>query len=177
MIITEQTINTFQSESGLCLYFAEGLRSFSYDYKQLRRKGLTPEKMACLEILGFTENDEYVHIKFMAPKTKEITVSYLFNKIAKYAHTERAYKNLSAIFKKLLPSYNFYETSYGIGMEALFLTHEQVLKRAQPLCDFLNSIDLKFETEYSDASWVYRFKISKSKDNLEKINNYAKNLC
>ena len=127
--------------------------------------------------MGFDKLDRYTCLKFKAPKTKEITVSYLFDKYNKYLGQEQAYQNLSAIFKKLLPSYNFYETTYGVGMEALFLTHEQVLKRAEPLLKLLNKLAIEYNTEYSDASWVYRFKISKSNDNLEKINNYAKNLC
>lgn len=177
MIITEQTIKTFKSETGLGLYFGKSSRSFLYDYKELTRKGLTLEKMSYLEILGFNENNEYICVKFKTPKTKEIIVSYLFDKVNKYLGQEQAYKNLSAIFKKLLPSYNFYETTYGVGMEALFLTHEQVLKRAEPLLKLLNKLAIEYNTEYSGANWVYRFKISKSKDNLEKINNYAKNLC
>lgn len=177
MIITERTIKTFESETGLMLYFFTTSCSWPYDHNEIKRNSWSYNKFNYCEILGFNENNEYICVKFKTPKTKEITVSYLFDKCNKYLGQEQAYKNLSAIFKKLLPSYNFYETTYGVGMEALFLTHEQVLKRAEPLLKLLNKLAIEYNTEYSGASWVYRFKISKSKDNLEKINNYAKNLC
>jgi hypothetical protein len=33
----------------------------------------------------------------------------------------------------------------------------------------LNSLGIEYTTEYSDANWVFRFKISKSKKNIEII--------
>jgi hypothetical protein len=77
--------------------------------------------------------------------------------------------NLQKVFAKVLPNYNFYATSYGVGMDAYFKSHDKILQIASPLIELLNSNNIEYYTEYSDASWVFRFKISRSKENIKRL--------
>ena len=171
MKVHEQTIKTFETESGLHLYFGYGLKTFCYKLAELKRAGESLESCTSVEISGFDkETDAYICVKFNAPKNKEITLQYLFEKVEKAKNKENTYKNLRSVFGKMLPSYAFYTTSYGIGMDALFKSHEGVKKAAQSLCDFLDTHKIEYKNEYSDAAWVYRFVISKNQENINKIN-------
>lgn len=171
MNIKEQTIKSFEYETGLALFFGFGLRTISYELAELKRAGESLKTCTSCEILGFDKDtDQFIDIKFNAPKNKEITLQYLFNRVDKAMNKENTYKNLRAVFEKMLPSYAFYATSYGIGMDALFKSHEGVKKAAKGLCDFLDSKGIEYRNEYSDAAWVYRFVISKSQENISKIN-------
>lgn len=54
----------------------------------------------------------------------------------------------------------FYTTLYGIGMWAIFSTRKDMVKNAD-LSRFLTDRKVPFSNEWSDAGWVYRFKIGK----------------
>jgi hypothetical protein len=171
MRISEQTIKTFETESGLFLFFGFGLATYHYQLSELKRGDGNLESCTSCQILGFDKDTgKYVCIKFNAPKNKEIIPTYLFDKVAKSMNKENTYKNLRRVFEKMLPSYAFYATSYGVGMDALFKSHETVIQAAQGLCDFLDKNGIEYKNEYSDAAWVYRFVISKSRKNIDKIN-------
>lgn len=64
-------------------------------------------------------------------------------------------KNHNRVYKQL-----FYTTLYGIGFWALFSTEKDV-HIANDLKKYLNENGIKFTNEFSDAQWVYRFKINK----------------
>lgn len=72
-----------------------------------------------------------------------------------------------------LIKYGFYNTEYGIGIFCFFET-EYVRGAIQKMKDFLNSISVPFANEYSDARWVYRFKLNLSK---EQHGNILKQFC
>jgi len=63
----------------------------------------------------------------------------------------------------ILCRYGFYPTEYGIGIFCLFNT-KYVTNSILKMVEFLNSNNIPFSNEFSDAKWVYRFKI-----NLDKI--------
>jgi len=42
--------------------------------------------------------------------------------------------------------------------------------------ELLDSAGISYTNEYSDARQVFRFKISKSKSNIEKLEEYIKNI-
>jgi len=62
-----------------------------------------------------------------------------------------------------LIKYGFYNTEYGIGIFCFFET-DYVRGAIQKMNDFLNSIAVPFANEYSDARWVYRFKLNLTKE-------------
>lgn len=172
MNITEKTIEIFENETGLKIWVGFGLRSISYELNDFLRRGGNLAEATSLQILGFEKyTDRFIDINFIAPKNKEITVEYLFNKVDKYLNRENCYQNLSCIFKKILPSCNFYATTYGIGVDTLYKSLDDGKKNIQILENFLKENKIEYYTEYSEACWVYRFVISKNINNINKIKN------
>ncbi len=64
------------------------------------------------------------------------------------ANQDRVYKGL------------FYTTLYGIGFWAIFSTKKDI-ETAGSLANYLKSNAVEYKNEWSDAGWVYRFKINK----------------
>ena len=172
MKINKETIKRFQEETGLFLYFGLTARSFMLAPEEFTQYSYTFEECSYVQILGFTE-EQYVCTQFKAPKQKEVDFEYLMHKLSLFYSKESSYKNLAEVFKKLVASCSsrFYVTSYGIGFDTFMLSHEQVLAATKQLEDYLTSHNISFDNEYSDAYWVYRFKIGKSCDNLERKKN------
>lgn len=111
----------------------------------------------------------YNHVKL--PKKKLVNIEYVMNKI----NSDKVYQNFSKYFAKLVDdnSFSIYPTSYGIGVSVLFFSRHDK-PAIDGLKDILNKTGIKYSNEYSDAHWVYRFKISKSKENIEKIKQLTK---
>ena len=117
-------------------------------------------------------NDGYVDINnIKLPKKKLVDIKYVMNKI----NSDKVYQNFSKYFAKLVDdnSFSIYPTSYGIGVSVLFFSRHDK-PAIDGLKDILNKTGIKYSNEYSDAHWVYRFKISKSKENIEKIKQLTK---
>lgn len=105
-------------------------------------------------------NDESFYIKSLkTPKVKEVTVDWVLSKIER----ESSYKNLSQYLRKIFGySISVYPASYGIGIDTL----GEYKRTAKTVSDKLNELGLKFRNEFSNAAWVYRFVISRDKDNM-----------
>ena len=67
-----------------------------------------------------------------------------------------------------LTKYGFYATNYGIGTFCYFAT-TYVLQSIQELKNFLIQKAIPYGNEFSDARWVYRFKLNLTKDLHESI--------
>lgn len=80
-----------------------------------------------------------------------------------------ASKNLEPIFKKLNISGNVYYTSYGIGYDCFMKSQQKFNTDIEMIANKLNEYGIKYSEEFSDARWVYRFRISTSNENLNKI--------
>lgn len=100
------------------------------------------------------------------PKSKEIGVDWFLNKL----ENNKLYKNLSSIFSKILNIGNgtacVYPATYGIGFTNYIFRDIETAKKLQ---NILDKNGIEYKTEYSDAFYVYRFVISKKKDNIDKI--------
>jgi hypothetical protein len=116
------------------------------------------------------ENGEFILIIIKAPK-KELTYAMIQEKINK----DKTFINFCNDFKKLLPEkyknmMDIYPTSYGIGVfVALDFRNEKSIAIAE-IERILNEKNIGYKNEFSDAGYVYRFLISKSKENIGKIN-------
>lgn len=114
---------------------------------------------------------EGIYKTFKVPKKKLITPEYLINKINK----DNIFINFAEDFKKLLNKAGYhngisvYPTSYGIGVFVI-LTHglESIKNEIKSI---LNKYDIEYLNEYSEARWVFRYKISKKANNIKKIKN------
>lgn len=58
--------------------------------------------------------------------------------------------------------YGFYETLYGIGIFCFWMTNG-VQAAINKMNEHLNNLSIPYSNEFSDARWVYRFKIGLSK--------------
>jgi len=97
---------------------------------------------------------------------KETTYEYVINKL----NSDTIYKNFSEYFNTLISKKGLrgYPTTYGIGVECIFSPKKEDKSNIETI---LNSLGVRYTTEYSEAGWVYRYKISKSKENIEIIKN------
>lgn len=173
MKITKETIQRFEQENNqLSLYFAYGSRCFSEPYKDWIAKGNKIEDALWVQVLGWDEDDNYIYFGFKPPKNKEVTFDYLMGKLEAYLGKESSWVNLRDTFEKLLPNLGerFHVTSYGVAFDTFMLSHEKVMRWTDELKQWLKDKGIEFTNEYSDAAWVYRFRIGRSANNLSRIN-------
>lgn len=107
-------------------------------------------------------------------KSKEITADYVLRLVEK---NERAYAGYYGQFalnmQKLLQeaglaqTYSIYPTTYGIGVWVLY--NFSMREDCKQVTNILDSKGVVYENEYSEAGWVYRYKVSKKAENLAKL--------
>jgi len=69
-----------------------------------------------------------------------------------------------------LIKYGFYNTEYGIGIFCFWET-DCVKQAINKMAKYLNDLSIPFKNEYSDARWVFRFKLNLTKDQHNSILN------
>lgn len=116
---------------------------------------------------GYDVNGEHLGDNKSYNLPKKVTLEWLHNKI----NNDKLYINFAKDFKKLINNNSIliYATSYGIGISSLYNNNFNNAKKE--IFDKLDNLGIKFDVEYSDAMWIYRIKISKSKDNINIISN------
>ena len=72
--------------------------------------------------------------------------------------------------EETLLKYGFYTTEYGIGIFCFWET-PQVVNAVNKMADYLHGKLIPFKNEYSDARWVFRFKLNLSKEIHNQILN------
>lgn len=159
MNITQQTIDSIKA-LGYTLHFQDEFINV-----------VEPEK-AIEMYIGYLKMGELIQYigKTIKATKKETTVEYVMDKI----NAEKIYKNFSSEFNKAIREFglNAYPTSYGIGVSVLFTSQSKESELTKVVEDALNKIGVAFKTEYSEAWWVFRFKISKSAENIQLLSNY-----
>ena len=121
--------------------------------------------------IGEGQDDiEYIGKTIKATK-KEMTIDYIMDKIS----SDKVYKNFSSEFNKVIKKFGLcaYPTTYGIGIWNIFTLNDSELKKK--IENALNTIGVLYSTEYSDARWVFRYKISKSTKNIEILKSFKVN--
>ena len=71
------------------------------------------------------------------------------------------------IYESLI-KYGFYSTEYGIGIFVVFAS-QYVTSAIKAMHDYLTKNNIPFSNEFSDAKWVYRFKLNISKEKHNQI--------
>jgi len=118
-------------------------------------------------LIGFTPEGEYVGKQIRATK-KETTAEYVFARISKTSE----YRNFCETFQKLLaepPSVQVYAASYGLGVSVAFDYKGSVQQLKERISALLDRHQIDYKTEHSEAGWVFRYKISQSVANIERI--------
>ena len=78
---------------------------------------------------------------------------------------------IQKVIDKQMPQHNFlvYPTTYGIGLWAMY--NFNFNEQASEIENILNTNKIEYKTEYSDARWVFRYKISKKEVNRLLLEN------
>jgi len=125
-----------------------------------------PEEASEL-IIGSSKTGDFVDYigKTIKSTKKETTLEYILSKLS----SDRVYQSFACTFEKLLNcrGISCYATTYGIGIASIYNSCFSELKTEVETK--LNELGIAFETEYSSARWVFRYKISKSVSNIQKI--------
>jgi len=154
MNISDQTLKALE-DAGYTYGFANS-KNYNDDCRE------QADELTIIETATF-------RMKTIKATKKEMTIEYIMNKL----NAERIYIDFANYFKKLVSAEKSnlacYPTSYGIGLSLLFNTRANLKALYSDITSKLNSLGIEYTTEYSDANWVFRFKISKSKKNIEII--------
>lgn len=114
-------------------------------------------------------------VKRIKTKSKKIDVDYINKEITK---SEKLYNGLYGKFAEkvqdllrkndIKDNLVIYPTTYGIGVWCIFNYNAD--KCIQVVKNIMERNKIEYYNEYSDALWVYRFKISKKQANISKLN-------
>jgi len=156
MNISENTINKIELDYTIW---------FEDDYTN----EVSPQKATYINI-GFERGEPNIFIgkSFKAPKKMEVTYEWVAKKINRKKELVNFCKNFNTFLKK--HGLRGYPTSYGIGVETIYKMTGNFDQICALIEKKLNSFGIKYKTEYSDAHWVFRYKISQSAENIEKLN-------
>ena len=132
--------------------------------------GLDPYEYTTLII----EYNNRIIIKKIAQKSKLIDIDYIQNEITKNdKRYSGIYGKFAQMMQKLLNENNItnhfviYPTTYGIGVWCFYNFNAK--KDISLVTDIMNRNNIEYYNEFSDAHWVYRFKISKKHANIAKL--------
>lgn len=93
------------------------------------------------------------------------------NKINESKLYESFVSKFNSIIKKKMTNVNCYPTTYGIGVFIAIGFRDQIEKTKMIIESELNNLGINYSTSYSDAMWVFKYKISKSKETINIIQN------
>ena len=122
------------------------------------------------EVISLTKwSPYYENFSLKLPSKMEVTFEWIMNKLS----NDKVYKSFAENFNKILKAkgysnLNAYPTSYGIGVFVGF--GRGIEETKTQIEELLNSLGIDYKTEYSEGGWVFRYRISKSKENIAKIN-------
>lgn len=118
--------------------------------------------------IGYSKDFQYIGKSVKATK-KETTIEYILDKI----NADKTFKNFSEYFNKLVSNFGLsaYATSYGIGIFVAIGRRDKISESKNKVEKLLTDMGIKFSTEKSEAGWVFRYKISRSSENIKLINS------
>lgn len=162
------------SELCLKLYEVTGIKSNVFNYIQVDKYGGEyykdiQELKLDSKVIIFAKGESFdFEFKLKTPK-KEINLAWLIKAIqSEYKkHEKYMFKNFGMevqpfekVIKYKLTYHLYYVTEYGIGIEVCFLGGDKQKELKRKLSTFLEKEKVTYQNEYSDAFWVYRYKIS-----------------
>lgn len=143
--------------------------NYNYQFYDDNINDVEPSKATELHIAWELNTNEPALISksIKTPKVKEVTIEYILNKL----NADYVYKSFANHFNKVVNKFGFnaYPTTYGIGVFVAVGFRSDIDETKAKIESFLNEYGIIYTTEYSDAHWVFRFKISKSVKNIEII--------
>ena len=105
------------------------------------------------------------------PIKKLVDADYICRKINKKSNIIDCKKEFKKVSDIIFNETNIKSsvTSYGLGFDMLFSSHKNLHKTKEIVLKKMSELGLKSYFDVSEASWVLRIKISKSKENIEII--------
>lgn len=145
---------------------------YQYNLLDAAMNQSTPDKAIEMNVYSW---EPWFSKSFRLPKGKEVNLEWVMGKI----NTEKVYESFANNFKTLLQkeygnTYNglsVYPTTYGIGIFVAISYRNDVAQTKQRVEGLLNKYGIEYRNEYSEAGWVFRYVISKRKENIEKISH------
>lgn len=131
----------------------------------------TEDPDQAIEMIVYQYEPTFTMKTIKLPKNKLVDFDYIMNKV----NADKVYQNFADNFRSLLTgsgfehSINVYPTSYGIGFFVLFNFRNENTKIKECIDSILNERNIEYRNEFSDAGWVFRYRISKSKENISKL--------
>jgi len=127
---------------------------------------------------GLVSNYGYLEIEtksksscFNLPKKKQIDKAWIIAKINLINTEARTFQNLSKTVSKIVKNIdggiNVYAASYGIGVGNLYNKRRDFF--LTKIYEYLDSAGIKYSLKYSNAMYVTKVIISKTRENLEKL--------
>lgn len=112
---------------------------------------------------------EPIGVTVKLPKKKQVSINWFQDKI----NFVNVYTNFSEKFAKLVDrnGVSIYPTSYGIGIFIAVGTLKMKEAMINEVNEVMKKYDINYKNEISEGGWVLRYKISKTKDNLSKLDN------
>ena len=140
--------------------------NFNYWFEDDFLNHVTIEK-ATRVVIAWSLIDNCSFLKPIKATKKELTI----DRIIELLNQKNIYTNFSKKFASLINQYGFgcYPTTYGLGIFVLFGSNKSDINNIK---EELNKMNIEYYNEYSDAGFVYRFKISQSKENINKIESF-----
>lgn len=123
------------------------------------------------EMIVYKHEPTFEMTTIKLPKKKEVNLDWVMNKL----NAEKTFKNFTEDLKKILVknghtnSMNVYPTSYGIGIFVAVSYRNQTKVLKESIDTILNNAGIKYSNDRSNAGWVFRYRISKSKENIERL--------
>ncbi len=119
--------------------------------------------------MGRLEDGHYLGVVF--PPIAKVSTDWAVARFCALLESKQAKQSVKwgPIFAKAgIQGCNFYPTSYGFGMYAMI---GDIQEKAKAVRQFLESRGIEYRNEFSEARWVYRFVVSTSKANIQKLLN------
>lgn len=121
--------------------------------------------------LYISMTDEIKAQTWNLPKKKLIDLPYIQGKFDKLIERDTSYENLRATFEKLKIEGDIYYTSFGFSYDMFMKNDAKFKADTAKIEQALKDLNIEFSTEFSDAFWVLRYRISKKQSNIERIKN------
>lgn len=163
------------TEKGLTNVLYETMEEFEQHCRDFATRGLDRDLSPYNFDTLFVEHDGgQLLVKKENVKSKVITVEYILKLVEKDRKTYAgAYGEFAMEMRRICESMGYkstltvYPTTYGIGVWLFYNFNAE--KHIENVRKIMVEKGIEFYNEYSDKRWVYRFKVSKKRENLDKI--------
>lgn len=119
------------------------------------------------------EPERFLGKSLRLPKKMEITLAWILGKIENGKAYQSFAEQFNCLLNKKFPNrFLAYPTTYGIGVFIIF-GGKRTGQEIELIKKELESRNIQYQNEFSKAHWVYRFKISKAKENIEKLKSIS----